>query len=91
MRAATTADVRRVEQAIQRADETARGHRHRHQRRTARSVPAHGGDRPLGMLVPVGAADHTLQEGLDLTSVPQRFALLAAPVAKLGDATGTPP
>ncbi|MFJ6645957.1 hypothetical protein ACIQPS_09900 [Streptomyces sp. NPDC091290] len=43
------------------------------------------------MLVPVGAADHTLQEGLDLTSVPQRFALLAAPVAKLGDATGTPP
>ncbi|MGW2336720.1 hypothetical protein ACWCXS_22470 [Streptomyces sp. NPDC001685] len=42
-------------------------------------------------LGPVGAADHTLQEELDLTSVPQRVALLAAPVAKLGDATDTPP
>ncbi|MFF5497631.1 M20 family metallopeptidase [Streptomyces aquilus] len=41
----------------------------------------------LDGLGPVGGADHTPQEWLDLTSVPQRVALLAALVAELGSAT----
>ncbi|PWI13103.1 hypothetical protein DI272_02340 [Streptomyces sp. Act143] len=40
----------------------------------------------LDGLGPVGGADHTPQEWLDITSVPQRVALLAALVAELGSA-----
>ncbi|MFF9150197.1 M20 family metallopeptidase [Streptomyces sp. NPDC014861] len=42
----------------------------------------------LDGLGPVGGADHTPQEWLDITSVPQRVALLAGLIASLGD-TGT--
>ncbi|MFI8370698.1 M20 family metallopeptidase [Streptomyces sp. NPDC085466] len=40
----------------------------------------------LDGLGPVGGADHTPQEWLDITSVPPRVALLAALIASLGDA-----
>ncbi|MFE1347320.1 M20 family metallopeptidase [Streptomyces sp. NPDC058757] len=43
----------------------------------------------LDGLGPVGGADHTPQEWLDLTSVPQRVALLAGLIASLGDAGTT--
>ncbi|WP_448321674.1 M20/M25/M40 family metallo-hydrolase [Streptomyces sp. CO7] len=39
----------------------------------------------LDGLGPVGGADHTPQEWLDLTSVPQRVAMLAGLIASLGD------
>ncbi|MFF9499575.1 M20 family metallopeptidase [Streptomyces sp. NPDC014656] len=39
----------------------------------------------LDGLGPVGGADHTPQEWLDITSVPQRIALLADLIASLGD------
>ncbi|MFI9119758.1 M20 family metallopeptidase [Streptomyces bikiniensis] len=40
----------------------------------------------LDGLGPVGGADHTPQEWLDITSVPQRIAVLADLIASLGDA-----
>ncbi|WP_055598254.1 M20 family metallopeptidase [Streptomyces aureus] len=40
----------------------------------------------LDGLGPIGGADHTPQEWLDISSVPQRVAVLAALVASLGDA-----
>ncbi|MGW3864644.1 M20/M25/M40 family metallo-hydrolase, partial [Streptomyces sp. NPDC005047] len=42
----------------------------------------------LDGLGPVGGADHTPQEWLDTTSVPQRVALLAAVIADLGESGG---
>jgi glutamate carboxypeptidase len=41
----------------------------------------------LDGLGPIGGADHTPQEWLDIESVPQRVALLAALIAALGDST----
>ncbi|MFG3042564.1 M20/M25/M40 family metallo-hydrolase, partial [Streptomyces sp. NPDC048330] len=43
----------------------------------------------LDGLGPVGGADHTPQEWLDTTSVPQRVAMLAGMIASLGDARTT--
>ncbi|MFI1717538.1 glutamate carboxypeptidase [Streptomyces sp. PanSC19] len=43
----------------------------------------------LDGLGPVGGADHTPKEWLDVTSVPHRIAVLAATVASLGDARNT--
>ncbi|MGW6415955.1 M20 family metallopeptidase [Streptomyces sp. NPDC055055] len=43
----------------------------------------------LDGLGPIGGADHTPQEWLDVTSVPQRVAMLAGLIASLGDAGTT--
>ncbi|MFB8760596.1 M20 family metallopeptidase [Streptomyces nigra] len=131
VRAATTADVRRVELAIRRAAERpavtgttisveqldlcppmevtdASRRMFDLARRAGRTVGvpldatttggvgdanliAGTGVPTLDGLGPIGGADHTPQEWLDLTSVPQRVALLAALVAELGDATDTLP
>lgn len=43
----------------------------------------------MEVLGPVGGADHTPQEWLDVTSVPPRVALLADLIASLGEAGTT--
>ncbi|MGA4863650.1 M20 family metallopeptidase [Streptomyces lavendulocolor] len=125
VRAATTADIRRVTRAIQEAadhpgvpgvtveveqldlcppmeDTPASRRMFGLARRAARSAGidigaaatggvgdanliAGAGVPVLDGLGPVGGADHTPQEWLDTTTVPQRIALLAALITSLGD------